>query len=206
LPLRLYPDSVAAIQLARLSGFYPIVTTASPSNEDLVRDYGATHFFDRHLSGNQLVAAISKVIDSPIRIVFGAISLPETQSVGWRLLVRNGVLVLTLPASVKDDEGKGRKAVYSNGNPHPSYNHKLFCDSWAMVEKWLLEGIIQVCCAITILHIYLCSRTTMKSFQMGLKVSLEVWKGWGWDRCLEQSWLLTLRKHSNLMHVLRLPT
>ncbi|KAG2112193.1 hypothetical protein BD769DRAFT_1654247 [Suillus cothurnatus] len=104
------------IRLARLSGIYPI---------ELQRN----HFFDRHLSGNQLVAAISKVIDSPIRIVFDAISLPETKSVGWRLLARNGVL--------------GCKAVHTNGNLHPSDNHKLFCNSWAMVEKWLSEGIIQ---------------------------------------------------------------
>ncbi|KAG2038991.1 chaperonin 10-like protein [Suillus americanus] len=131
------------IQLACLSGFYPVVTTASPSNEDLVRDYGATHFCDRHLSENQLVAAISKVTDSPIRIVFDAISLPETQSVGWRLLAQNGILVLTLPVSVKEDEGRGRKAIYTNGDPHLPYNYELFRNSWAMVEKWLSEGIVQ---------------------------------------------------------------
>ncbi|KAG1781758.1 chaperonin 10-like protein [Suillus placidus] len=110
------------IQLARLSGFYPVVTTASPNNEDLVMGYGATHFFDRHLSGNQLAAAISKVTDSPIRIVFDTISLPETQS---------------------EDEGKGRKAVSTIGSPHLPHNHELFRSSWAMVEKWLSKGIIQ---------------------------------------------------------------
>ncbi|KAG1870731.1 chaperonin 10-like protein [Suillus subalutaceus] len=135
--------SKRAIQLARFSGFDPVVTTAFPSNEDLVRDYGATHLFDWHLSGNQLVAAIGKVIDSPFRIVFDAISLPETQSVEWRLLAQNGIIVLTLPASVKEDEGKGHKTIYINGDPHLPYTHELFCNSWAMVETWLLEGIIQ---------------------------------------------------------------
>ncbi|KAG2146085.1 chaperonin 10-like protein [Suillus bovinus] len=132
-----------AIQLARLSGFYPIVTTASPSNEDLVRDYGATHFFDRRLSGNQLVAAINKVTDSPIRIVFDAISVPKTQSIGWRLLAQNGILILTLSASVKEDECKGRKVVLAAGSPHLPPNHELFRSSWTMVEKWLSEGVIQ---------------------------------------------------------------
>ncbi|KAG2153981.1 chaperonin 10-like protein [Suillus clintonianus] len=132
------------IQLARLSGFYPIITTASPSNEDLVKDYGATHFFDRHLSASQLMVAINKVTDSPIRIVYDAISLPETQSVGWGLLAQNGILVLTLPALVKEDEGKGRKAVHTIGSPHlPHNNQELFRSSWGMIEKWLLEGIIQ---------------------------------------------------------------
>ncbi|KAG1844069.1 chaperonin 10-like protein [Suillus subalutaceus] len=132
-----------AIQLARLSGFYPIITTASPSNEDLVRDYGATHFFDRNLSGKQLKAAISKVTGIPIRIVYDAISLPETQSVGWGLLANNGTLVLTLSASVKEDEGKGRKIVQTFGNPHVPQNQELCSSSWAVVEKWLSEGTIQ---------------------------------------------------------------
>ncbi|KAG1887117.1 chaperonin 10-like protein [Suillus subluteus] len=113
------------IQLARLSGFDPVVTTASPSNED------------------PLVAAIGKVIDSPIRIIFDAISLTETQSVGWRLLAQNGIIVLTLPASVKEDEGKGRKTIYLNGDLHLPHNHELSCNSWAMVETWLSEGVIQ---------------------------------------------------------------
>ncbi|KAG2347703.1 GroES-like protein [Suillus weaverae] len=132
-----------AIQFARLSGFYPIITTASPSNEDLVLDYGATHFFDRHLSGKQLISAISTVTDSAIRIVYDAVSLPETQSVGWELLARNGTLVLTLPPSVKEDEGKGRKAFQTLGSPHVPQNTELFISSWAMVEKWLSEGTIQ---------------------------------------------------------------
>ncbi|KAG1729836.1 chaperonin 10-like protein [Suillus paluster] len=137
------------IQLARLSGFYPIITTASPSNEDLVRDYGATHFFDRHLSGDQLKAAISEVTDRPIKIVYDAVSLPETQSAGWGLLTTNGVLVLTLPASVKEDAGKGRKAIQTFGNPHAPQNHELGSSCWAMVTKWLSEGTIQAGSAIT---------------------------------------------------------
>ncbi|KAG2361298.1 GroES-like protein [Suillus spraguei] len=131
------------IQLARLSGFYPIITTASPSNEELVRDYGATHFFDRNLSGEQLKTAISKVTDSPIRLIYDAISLPETQSVAWELLAKDGTLVLTLSASVKEDEGKGRKVVSTFADPHAPQNEELCRRSWALVEKWLSEGTIK---------------------------------------------------------------
>ncbi|KAG1876340.1 chaperonin 10-like protein [Suillus subluteus] len=125
------------IQLARLSGFYPIIATASPSNEDLVKDYGATHFFDRNLSGKQLMTAISKVTDRPIEVVYDAISAPETQLVAWELLANNGTLIVTVPASVKEDEGKGRKAC-----PYLR-NQELWRTSWAMLEKWLSEGTIQ---------------------------------------------------------------
>ncbi|KAG2147616.1 chaperonin 10-like protein [Suillus clintonianus] len=131
------------IQLARLSGFYPIITTASHSNEDLVKGFGATHFFDRNLSGQQLKAAISKVTDSPIELVYDAISLPETQSVGLELLAENGTLVLTLPPSVKEDEGKGRKIAPTFASPHVPQNDELCRSSWSMVEKWLSEGTIQ---------------------------------------------------------------
>ncbi|KAG2361282.1 chaperonin 10-like protein, partial [Suillus spraguei] len=131
------------IQFARLSGFYPIITTASPSNEELVRDHGATHFFDRKLSVEQLKTAISKVTDSPIRLIYDAISLPETQSVAWELLANDGTLVLTHPASVKEDEGKGRKVISTFADPHAPQNEELCRSSWALVEKWLLEGTIK---------------------------------------------------------------
>ncbi|KAG1821779.1 chaperonin 10-like protein [Suillus subaureus] len=152
-----------AIQLARLSGFCPIIATASSSNEELVRDYGATHFFDRNLSGKQLKAAISKVTDSPIGIVYDAISLPETQSVAWELLANNGTLVLTLPASVKEDEGKGRKAIPTFGYPHAPQNQSCV----AAPGLWSKSGFQRV----------LYSRTSMKSSRTGLKVLLEDWKG-----------------------------
>ncbi|KAG2074197.1 GroES-like protein [Suillus decipiens] len=132
-----------ALQLARLSGFYPIITTASPRNEELVKDYGATHFFNRNLSGKQLKAAISKVTDRPIRIVYDVISLPETQSAAWELLANNGTLVLTLTATVKEDQGKGRKVIQTSGNPHAPQNQELCRSSWALVGKWLAEGTIQ---------------------------------------------------------------
>jgi len=132
-----------AIQLARLSGFYPIITTASPSNEELVKGYGATHFFDRSLSGKQLLAAISEVTDDPIKLVYDAVSLPETQSVGWDLLADNGTLVLTLYAKVKEDEGKGRKIVQAFGSPHAPESEELCRNSWARLEKWLSDGTIQ---------------------------------------------------------------
>ncbi|KAG1827674.1 chaperonin 10-like protein [Suillus variegatus] len=132
-----------AIQLARLSQFYPIIATASPRNEELVRDYGATHFFDRNLSGKQLLVAIRQVTGGPIRVVYDAISLPETQSVGWELLANNGTLVLTLPASVEEHEGKGRKAIQTFGNPHTPQNEELGRNCWARVEKWLSDGTIQ---------------------------------------------------------------
>ncbi|KAG2074192.1 GroES-like protein [Suillus decipiens] len=131
------------IQFARLSGFYPIIVTASPSNEELVRDYGATHFFDRNLSGTQLKAAISEVTDRPIKLIYDAISSIETQSVAWEMLANNGTLVSTSFPSVKEDEGRGRKVIMTSGISHLPENQELCRSSWAMVETWLSEGTIK---------------------------------------------------------------
>jgi hypothetical protein len=97
------------------------------------------------------MAAISEVTDSPITLVYDAISLPETQLAAWELLADNGTLVVTLPPSVKEDEGKGRKVVGTFANPHIPQNDELCSSSWAMVEKWLSEGTIRVCFATTVL-------------------------------------------------------
>ncbi|KAG2074189.1 GroES-like protein [Suillus decipiens] len=106
----------------------------------VVKEYGATHFFNRNLSGEQLKRAISKVTDSPIKLIYDAISLPETQSVAWELLANDGTLIVTLFASVKEDEGKERKVVHTFCNPHTPQNEELCRSSWALVEKWLSEG------------------------------------------------------------------
>jgi hypothetical protein len=120
------------------------------------------------------------VTNRPIEVVYDAISLPETQRIGWGLLAKNGILVLTLAASVREDEGKGRKAILTRGSPHVPENKELCRNSWAMVEEWLSEGDIQVCSAIFALDcltVHLYSQTNMKSFQTGFEVSLEDWKG-----------------------------
>ena len=88
--------------------------------------------------------------ERPIGIVFDAISLPETQHIGWSLLAQNGILVLTLPPSVKENEGKGRRAIQTLGTPHARENQELGRNSWAMVEEWLADGDIQVCSAIPV--------------------------------------------------------
>ncbi|TBU30535.1 GroES-like protein [Dichomitus squalens] len=72
----------AAIQLGKLSGFSPIITTASLKNAALLQSYGATHVLNRNLSADALRA--------------------ETQAVAYGLLAPGGKLVVILPPSVKE--------------------------------------------------------------------------------------------------------
>ncbi|TBU47504.1 GroES-like protein [Dichomitus squalens] len=75
----------AAIQLGKLSGFSPIITTASLKNAALLQSYGATHLIG---------GAPSFILDT--------VSLPETQAVAYGLLAPGGKLVVILPPSVKE--------------------------------------------------------------------------------------------------------
>ncbi|KAG6372052.1 chaperonin 10-like protein [Boletus reticuloceps] len=54
-----------AIQLAKLSGFSPIITTASLHNEDLLLSLGATHILDRKLPNAALIKRVRELVVAP---------------------------------------------------------------------------------------------------------------------------------------------
>ncbi|CAA7269470.1 unnamed protein product [Cyclocybe aegerita] len=97
-----------AIQLAKLSGFSPIITTASLKHADFLKSLGATAILDRNLSSIELKAEISKLTSSSIDAVYDSISLPATQQIGADLLSPSGRLatVLPPPESLKLDANK----------------------------------------------------------------------------------------------------
>jgi len=114
-----------AIQLARASGFSPIITTASLCHEASLRSLGATHVFDRSTSdiaekielvfvryGKVRTGSPSPTMPSPKRmklaaaktfpgladVVFDALSLPETRQLALQLAnPRTGSVVFSLP-------------------------------------------------------------------------------------------------------------
>ncbi|KAG6835562.1 hypothetical protein H0H93_016997 [Arthromyces matolae] len=102
-----------ALQLAKLSGFSPIITTASPKHSDHLKTLGATHILDRRLSTESLSAEIHKITragpggpssnPNPINFVFDSVSSPTTQQTGLNLLIEGGTLVLVLPSSLKGE-------------------------------------------------------------------------------------------------------
>ncbi|THV02596.1 GroES-like protein [Dendrothele bispora CBS 962.96] len=94
------------LQLAKLSKFSPVITTASLHHTDYLRSLGATHVLDRRLSDEQVVSEIRKITDAPFETVFDAISSTETKLLGYGLLAREGKILtcdtrfgeFTLPA------------------------------------------------------------------------------------------------------------
>jgi NADPH:quinone reductase-like Zn-dependent oxidoreductase len=137
--------SFAAIQLARLSGFSPIITTANPAHQDELEALGATNVIDRHLTRDKFTAALQNITQQPIGIVYDVISLPETQQTAWSVVARGGTLVLTLQPVVKEEEGKGRTVIATYGDPHAEPNNTMCREYWIILAKWLQDGIIKVC-------------------------------------------------------------
>ncbi|KAJ3512077.1 hypothetical protein NLJ89_g3734 [Agrocybe chaxingu] len=96
-----------AIQLAKLSGFSPIITTASLKHADFLKSLGATHTFDRNLSLDALKAGVEAATSGKlIKIVYDAISIEATQEAGISLLAPGGQLVLVLFPKVKAQDNK----------------------------------------------------------------------------------------------------
>ena len=56
------PDVYPGIQLARIAGFSPIITTASAQHAEYLKSLGATHVFDRNVDVKTIQAASSSPI------------------------------------------------------------------------------------------------------------------------------------------------
>ncbi|KAJ3557464.1 hypothetical protein NM688_g1456 [Phlebia brevispora] len=118
------------IQLAKLSGFSPIITTASAHNREYVEALGATHVLDRAKAATpqSLASAVHGITTKPITVAFDAISEPATQTASYSVLAPHGkLIVVVLPPAV--DPGIrlpfGRKKAKQH-DPMPSQlSHQL---------------------------------------------------------------------------------
>ncbi|PFH50022.1 hypothetical protein AMATHDRAFT_61918 [Amanita thiersii Skay4041] len=100
------------IQLAKLSGFSRIIVTSSLKHTTFLQSLGATHILDRNSSADALAMEISKIAGS-VKYVFDAISLPDTQKLGYSLLASGGRLVLVCPDAVENKvNGRSVSAVF----------------------------------------------------------------------------------------------
>lgn len=96
------------IQLAKLSGLSPIITTASLSNSEYLKSLGATHVFDRNLPADALKTQVHSVSSGAlIKYVYDCVSIESTQKAGLALLDEGGAIaVVAPPVLVKSGEGK----------------------------------------------------------------------------------------------------
>jgi NADPH:quinone reductase-like Zn-dependent oxidoreductase len=101
------------IQLAKISGFTPIITTASLENTNYLKSLGATSVLDRKLDAAGLKLALNPILgETAVQLVFDSIGSDSTQSLGLDLLDEGGKLVVTMPALVKPTDGKSVNEVH----------------------------------------------------------------------------------------------
>jgi len=94
-PIRLVKP--VSIQLTKLSGFSPIITTASLKHAEYLKSIGATHVINRSVSDSDLESVISRVTPSaPIKYAVNSISTPDTQPMVYDLLAPSGQVAIFL--------------------------------------------------------------------------------------------------------------
>ncbi|KAG6810233.1 hypothetical protein H0H92_012799 [Tricholoma furcatifolium] len=134
-----------AIQFARLSGFSPIFTTASPKHEAYLKSLGATHVFDRNLTStpSAIVSEIRKVTSVPVEVAFDAVSLRDTQTLAYSVLERGASLILVLPAAFDVVEGKEVEVHQVFGMFTPPHSRELGKLFYGKITALLEKGDIK---------------------------------------------------------------
>lgn len=135
-----------AIQLATLSGFSPIITTASLHNQDLLLSLGATHVLDRKLSNAALIKRVRQLVGAPLTYIFDAVSIKETQEAAYALLAPGGTLAVVSRPQVggNDDDGSAKKVLMVVGSFQGPQYHALGSKFSIALTRWLEEGEIKV--------------------------------------------------------------
>ncbi|KAJ2915219.1 hypothetical protein MD484_g5214, partial [Candolleomyces efflorescens] len=130
-----------AIQLAHLSGFNPIITTSSAKHEAFLKSLGATHVLDRYTPlSTERVRAIT---DKPIKYIYDAISLPDTQKAGFDLLASGGQIATVLkPEPFTEERGpkENKSAVWVIGAKKLPHNVELLRNFWSHATELLEAG------------------------------------------------------------------
>jgi len=138
------------IQLAKMSGFDPIITTASPRHASHIKTLGATHVVDR--SGDIVSEIRAKLADPSgsaagqplnVEVIFDAVASDETMSAAWTLLAPSGTLVVVNPPTVAPQEGETKRVGMVMDNVRDPAKREWLADLYKVLEKWLEDGAVQ---------------------------------------------------------------
>ncbi|TFK71494.1 GroES-like protein [Pluteus cervinus] len=131
------------IQLAKASGFSPIITTASLKHAEYLKSLGATHIIDRKVPLSSLASEAAKITDKPIPFAFDSISSAETQQASYDLLADGGKLSIVLVKSVTEKEGNGKEVFHVVGVRNNPVHRELLVDAYKYWSDWAKTGLLQ---------------------------------------------------------------
>ncbi|KXN83321.1 Zinc-type alcohol dehydrogenase-like protein C2E1P3.01 [Leucoagaricus sp. SymC.cos] len=130
-----------AIQLAKLSGFSPIITTASLKHTSFLQSLGATYVLDRNTPTSALKSQIAEITDNKsIQYIYDSISSSETQKTGIEILSPGGNLIVVSSPSVTSQD---KRVTYVFALRSLDQNVELIKGVYAVLEEWLEKGVIQ---------------------------------------------------------------
>ena len=134
----------SAIQLAVLSGFSPIIVTASLQHAEYLKTLGATHVIDRNVTRDALASEVNTITqNTPIKHVVDSVCSADTQQSGYDLLASGGKLVIFLAVAVKTTDDK--QIIHAVGTAAYPANAELLRTLYHdNLERWLKEGAIKV--------------------------------------------------------------
>ena len=135
------------IQFAKLSGFSPIITTASKTNEEYLKSLGATHIIDRSVPLSELQQAVKGITSKPVTTAYDAISLVDTQNAAYDVLAPGGKLLVVLDEAIEKSKVTTDKTVaHVFGNAQPEDQRELGKSLYAKLTALLASGDIKVLC------------------------------------------------------------
>ncbi|KAF7326492.1 Dehydrogenase azaJ [Mycena venus] len=138
-----------ALQLARLSGFSPIITTASLKHESFLKSLGATHVINRYLPDTEVVKAVADLAPA-LSVVFDTISTKETVTLGFEILKESKkyskgdkTLLQIIPISITEAEGEGIHIYMGWGISAWQQYNALSRELYSQLEGLLADGTIK---------------------------------------------------------------
>ncbi|KAI0366161.1 GroES-like protein [Pilatotrama ljubarskyi] len=138
-----------AIQLAKLAGHHPIITTASPHNAELLKSFGATHVLDRSRSNESILAELPTLTGGkPINLTFAAVLDPQALRLGRDALAPGGALALVtaVPYFVPEEisnPGDGKRAGFVYGSGLLPYYRDTTVTLFKQITGWLEKGLVK---------------------------------------------------------------
>ncbi len=148
-PILTSPRLCIAIQFAKLSGYSPIIATASTHNASLVKLYGATHVVDRKLSEQRTIAEVTAIAGGPVDLVYDAVSEDSTLHLAGAAVREGGQVVVVLPGQEelfkKLFDPKHVEWVIARGFQSSDRNKGALAGLWKKLPELLKEGVLKVC-------------------------------------------------------------
>ena len=134
------------IPVIQFSGFSPVITTASLKHSSYLQSLGATHVLDRNLHRGDIKTQIDEITDeAPIKYVYDAISLPDTQATTIKVMDPEGQAILVLSPQVKSIDRHITSVVALRQSEH---NTEILKEMYTKLTEWVETGIIKVSCLL----------------------------------------------------------